>query len=392
MKILLRKELKELLEQPRELGVSIYLPTRHTGDSVEGPIRLRNLVRKAEKLLVEAGMRDTVARRLLAPLLEMRGDDPVWQSPGDALALFVSPSLFRYYRLPFNVPETVLASERFHITPLVKLFSSDRMFYVLALSQNSVRLIQCSGDSQRDVTPENVPASLAEHLRYDSQERQVQYHSSGLSSGPAGRGSAVQTGQEGGASRNKDNIVRFFAAVDRGLHELLKEEHSPLVIAGVDYLHPLYRQANTYPHLMSGGIEGNPDDMTSQMLQSKGRVFAQAFFEEDKAKALRMYRTRADKGQTADDLGKVVNEAVDGHVFKLFVAGDVRLWGTHDRDQRSVTVHEKQQRGDENLIEYAAEHVLMTGGTLFVMDPGEMPAASPLAAILRYAEVPVAPG
>ncbi|MDO8472196.1 MAG: hypothetical protein Q7T05_00060 [Dehalococcoidia bacterium] len=391
MKVLLRKELKELLEQPRELGVSIYMPTSDNGDNQEGPIRLRNLVRQAEKQLVEAGMRDSVAKHLLAQVLAL-SEDVFWKSQGDTLALLVSPSTFRYYRLPFKIPETVLTSERFHITPLVKLFSSDRMFYVLALSQNSIRLIQCSRDSLRNVTPESVPGSLAEHLRYDSGERQTQYHSGGLSSGPAGRGSAIQTGQEGGASRNKDSILSFFTAVDRGLHELLKGEHAPLVIAGVDYLHPLYRQANTYPHLLTGGIEGNPDDMTGRVLQSKGWALVQPYFEEDKTKALRMYRTRAGTGQTTDDLNQVVNEAVDGHVFKLFVAADVQRWGTYDRETRAITVHERQQRGDEDLIEYAAEHSLINGGTLFVMDSGEMPAASPLAALLRYAEVPATPG
>jgi hypothetical protein len=30
------------------------------------------------------------------------------------------------------------------------------------------------------------------------------------------------------------------------------------VLAGVEYLLPIYREANTYPHLLAEGIHGNP--------------------------------------------------------------------------------------------------------------------------------------
>jgi len=36
MKLLMREDLKELLDRPPELGASIYMPTNSTGDTVEG--------------------------------------------------------------------------------------------------------------------------------------------------------------------------------------------------------------------------------------------------------------------------------------------------------------------------------------------------------------------
>ena len=389
MKLLMREALKELLDRPPELGASIYMPTNSTGDTVEGPVRLGNMLRSAEKQLIEAGMRPATARRQLEPARALQTDAVFWQRQGAGLAIFLSRNVFKYYRLPYAPLESVEVSERFHITPLVRLFTSAPVFYVLALSQNSVRLLQCTRDSLRMVIPEHVPASLADYLRYDGPERQVAFHGGG-STGPGGRGTAIFHGQAGGTEREKEDVLRFFKAVDKGLQELLHAEKSPLVIAAVDYLHPLYRQANTYHYLLAEGIKGSPDDMTPKMLQQKGWAVVQPHFEEEKSKAKHMFLQRLGSGQTTNDLSQVVLEASDGHVFKLFVSSDALVWGTFDPEKRVVTMHHKPEPGDEDLLDLAVRNTLLTGGSVYPVASGEVPGGSMVAAVLRYPEASVA--
>ncbi len=390
MKVLLRNELKELIERPRELSASIYMPTHRTGSTLEGPARIANLLDQSERNLVEAGMRGASAKKMLEPARALQTDADFWRRQGDGLALFIGHDFFRYYRLPFSFPEMTVASARFHIKPLIQLFGEDRVFYVLALSQKSVRLVHCTPDSCSVVTAEKVPGSLAEYLRRDSQERQSSYHA-GSSKGVSGsRGSAIFHNQGGTAEWNKDNIQRFFGAIDKGLHEPLRDEKSPLIIAGADFLHPLYHKENTYPCLLPKGIEGNPDEMSLKTLQQKGIEIAKAFFEEERTKALRTYNKLAGSGQTSSDLSQVVVEAHDGHIFKLFVAMENQLWGSYNSESRSVTVHEKPQPGDDDLLDLAAERALVTGASVYVMPAGEVPGGAHVAAVLRYSHVPAA--
>ncbi len=70
MSIFPKPELKRLLEQYTEgcVSVSIFMPSFRTGaDAQQSPIRLRNLLRDAERRLVESGMRSPEALRLLEP-------------------------------------------------------------------------------------------------------------------------------------------------------------------------------------------------------------------------------------------------------------------------------------------------------------------------------------
>jgi Bacterial archaeo-eukaryotic release factor family 7 len=59
-----------------------------------------------------------------------------------------------------------------------------------------------------------------------------------------GRGGVVFHGQES-ANRVKDDLRRNFLQVDTGVRELIGEEGPPLVLAGVDYVLPIYAEVST---------------------------------------------------------------------------------------------------------------------------------------------------
>ncbi|MCA1992277.1 MAG: hypothetical protein LDL41_09585 [Coleofasciculus sp. S288] len=63
-------ELKTLTEKPEGACVSIFMPThRMSTETLQNPIRFKNLVRQAEELLVNGGLRGQDARDLLEPAL-----------------------------------------------------------------------------------------------------------------------------------------------------------------------------------------------------------------------------------------------------------------------------------------------------------------------------------
>lgn len=383
MRLLGRAELKSLLQNQDDISVSIYLTTQRTGDVGQGSIRLRNLLREAEERLLVAGLRQSDAARLLEPARQLAEDTLFWHHQSDGLALFLSAATFTYFRLPYQLDDTVVVAPRFHLGPLLPLFAADGIFYVLGLSQNKVRLVQCSRDGAREVTPEGVPEGLADVLQYDEFSRNLQFRS-GPPQGASGRGAAMYHGHGEGKDVAKDNIVRFLREVDRGLHAVLKDEQAPLVLAGVSYLRALYGEVNSYGHLLPAGVDGNPDTLSPAELQAHAWPLVQDYFSRDRESArARLGEGRA-RGLTLTRLEDVLLAAHDGRVAVLFVALGARQWGAFLAEERQVELHDSFEPGDEDLVDAAVVMALLTGAAVHVAPPAEMPDSSDIVALLRY--------
>ncbi len=137
-----RAELKTLNEEPDGSCVSIFLPTHRAGTQTQqDPIRLKNLLREAEERLLAKGLRAPEVDELVAPARESLDDSDFWRHQSNGLAVFLSPGVLRYYRLPLNFEDLVIVANRYHLKPLLPLLTGDGQFYVLALSQNEVRFL-----------------------------------------------------------------------------------------------------------------------------------------------------------------------------------------------------------------------------------------------------------
>jgi len=378
MKTLSSDELSVLIERPQEMGVSIYMPTHRTGDIEQDPIRLRNLLREADGQLVDYGISISDAGGLLEPAEQLLPDSHFWQHQGDGLAIFISPGIFRYYRLPYSFQELAVVTERFHIKPLLPLFSEDGVFYILAVSQNQVRLLQCTRYHVREVTPESVPSNLAEALKYDQPEKQHQFHTTG----PGGL--TISHGHGVSKDYDKVNILRYFQQVDRGLHEVLRGEHSPLVLAAVDYLHPIYAEANTYHYLLDEGIKGNPDGLSEQVLQEQAWAIVQPYFERGRTVALEEYAEAITRGLATNDVKQAILAAHDGRVSTLFVATGVQQWGQFDPERRKIRLYKERSPGSEDLLDLAAVNTLKKRGIVYTVEPEQVPGETSVAALFRY--------
>ena len=83
-------------------------------------------------------------------------------------------------------------------------------------------------------------------------------------------------------------------------------------------------------------------------------------------------------------LAEAVPAANYGRVETLFVPLDVQRWGTFDASAGTIDIHEEMQPGDVDLLDLAAVHTLINGGTVYAVDSGHVPGDGPLAALLRY--------
>ena len=378
-----RGELEALLANADDITVSIYLPTQRTGDVQQGGIRLKNLLREAEEKLLVAGLRQPEAEGMLEQARALVDDALFWHHQSDGLALFVSPEMLTYYRLPYRLDETVVVAQRFYLSPLLPLFAADGIHYVLAISQNKVRLVQCGRDGAREVTPDNLPGSMADVLQYDDFGRNLQFRS-GPSQGAAGRGTAMYHGHGEGKDVAKDNIVRYLREVDQGLRETLKDTQAPLILAGVGYLRALYGEVNTYPLLLPEGIDGNPDTLAPAELHARSRPMAEAYFAAERQVALTRFGEGKARGLTLTRMEAILTAAFDGRIAVLFVALGIPVWGQYLVQERHAEIHDAYEPGDEDLVDAAVARALLTGAAVYVVAADQVPEGGPVAALLRY--------
>ncbi|HEX2254329.1 MAG TPA: hypothetical protein VHQ65_13745 [Thermoanaerobaculia bacterium] len=381
-----KDDLQSLLTSAGGPHVSIFLPTVRAGqETQQNPIRLKNLLRDAQKRLQERGIDDDAAGNLLAPARRLLDDHDFWQHQEDGLALFVANGDLRTYRLPVRFHELAAVEDRFHLKSLFPLFNLEGHFYVLALAINSVRLLEGTRYEVREVDLRDVPKSLADALGYELEGEGLRLHlaSRNASGAPP---DAVFHGQSAGEEDHKDEIRKFFSLLDRGVQEYLSGDNAPLVLAGVDYLLPIYRDASGYSNVCKDGVVGNPEMLSSEELHRKAWSLVEEHFRAERRSAAERFGDLAGTGRASNQLDEVLPAAIDGRVDTLFVPRGVRAWGRFGEADRRVERHDEQRSDSEDLLDRAAGQTFLNGGRVFAVAPEEVPGdnGDPVAAIYRW--------
>ncbi len=377
MDLFTRDDLKTLLAEHPSPCVSLFMPA-HRGGAEEDPIRWRKHLAEAEERLARTGWRAAEVKDLLAPARRLLEDITFWKNQSDGLAAFLAPQFLRLFRLPLAFKNGVVVANRFSILPLLPLLSGNGRFFVLALSQNAVRLLQGTRHSVSEVDLKGVPRNLAEALLTHDRDEPLTFHTRPTSGGGWG---AIFEGHGVGIDDKKEDLLRYFQRIDQGLHPLLREEKAPLLLAAVEYLQPIYRQANTYAHLLEGGIEGNPDRLSSKELHDRAWPLVKPLFEEAQQRAAAQYRQLAGTEHASGDLEAVVAAAYEGRVETLVVALGSQVWGVFDPTAGRVEKHKEASFGDVDLLDFAAAHTLTHGRTVYAVEPGQVPSKTEVAAI-----------
>jgi len=387
-----KESLQTLMEMQDGPCISLMMPTDRTGvERQQDQLSIRRLIREVESLVIaQWHLHSAQVEDLLEPIRALLENEQFWLHASDGLAIFRSRKVFRAYRLPDHFKEQVVVSTHFYLKPLLPLLTYDGRFYILALSQNALRLLESTHYIVTELKlPAQVPTSLADFLRFEERENDLQSHGSASvgTMGKGGRHPTIFHGQGVGIDEAKDDILRYFQHINRGLHELLKDETAPLVLAGVEFLFPIYREANTYPHLLEQGIAGNPDRLKAEPLREKAWAVVEPAVLQAQQEAAAQYRDFASTERASSNSSEIVPAAYYGRVASLFVSVDQEQWGTFDPATATLQIHQQAEPGDEDLLDLAATQTLLHGGSVYAVEQAQMPAEAPLAAVFRYTAI-----
>lgn len=376
-----RDQLKELFQVTAGPAVSIYMPTHRKGPDVAAqPLRLRAALQQAKGLLSGSGV--AKPESLLTSFEDLVGDEEFWRHQADGLALFASDGLTRLYRLPAAVPDLVVVAPTFHTRPLVEFLQAPERYWVLALSQNEVRLWEGTVSGLTPVNLETVPTNLRSALGFQIEKDRLSMHSSG------GHGNKPMFhGHGAGKDDTKSELEQFFRKVDSGVQSLLADEIGPIILAAVDYYHPIYRSISKLENLAPDGIDGNVNDWDPARLHSAAWPIARAGVDRKIDRALELWENSYGRGKVESDLAAAARLAVAGRIRLLLSEKCRNIWGRLDPVTGNVEVMQEggaDPGGDAvDLVDEIAEIALQHGGRALALAPERMPTKTGLAVVLR---------
>src|SRR5690242_12517761 len=117
-------QLLALLDKHGPPCISLYQYThRHHPDSLQDPIRYRNLLREMEGSLLQKYDKREV-RSLLEKFQPLSYDDEFWNHRTDGLAMLAAPDMFEVFELQRPVQENLVVADTFYLKPLLRISQS----------------------------------------------------------------------------------------------------------------------------------------------------------------------------------------------------------------------------------------------------------------------------
>ena len=381
-------EFKALAQIKGETCVSLYLPTSPVVDNIRANrIAFRDLAREALAQLREAGAdkrkiavfeerfdhlagleHDVQDEDKIRKLQRAKPDpfDTFWHYQANGLAVLSTSGLMRMFRLP-NPPKPLAeVADRFHLTPLIRAMTSPHDIFVLALAEESVRLIRAFANFPpvRLQIPD-LPRNAEEATRRPS------FH--------------VRAPRRRLQNLEGEKVLlhKYVRKVEQAVHGVLAGLSTPMVLAAEEPLASMFRSLNTYPRLADEMIEGNPDLTTDAELEDAAIPILDRLYSREVKAAIALYDQLKPRRATTD-VSYAAHAATAGAIEQLLVDLDAVVPGLVSDLDGSVTYSASDDGETYSVVDEVARRALCTGARVLGARKEELPDRAPLAAILRY--------
>jgi hypothetical protein len=363
------EQFTRLAQTRADACLSIYLPTTTLPIEIDASrIELNNLLKAADAQLMEASFDKRRQAALREHVENLIDDDEFWRFQARSLAVFATPDQIQTFRLANQLPARVEVSDRYFIKPLLRAVTFPHTAYVLALSENGVRLVEMFAEGPPVSVPvPDMPRDAASAVGKSSINDRS----------PSGR---IQ-GSEG----KKVLLTQYARKVDAALRPILAGTRISLFLAAAEPIASIYHSVSSSVDLVSGTIAGNPDRLTDAQLAEAARPALDGVYARRLAELRELFEKRLSEGRATTDLAEAARAAAFGMIEGMALDIDAVVPGTYDESTGQITLTSGESLDTHGVVDAVAARALATGANVIGVRKADLPGDGYLAAILRYA-------
>jgi hypothetical protein len=375
----------ELAGKQSQTCISFYLQTRSKGSATSETsdnTPLKNYLQQITAQLKQKNLDELSIEKLLRSSYALLQNDQFWREQSAGLAVFITEGSTQYLKLPMAPKqEELLVNTSFYLSPLIPLMKQADYFYLLLLSKKESKLFRAGEFGIVELIIEEMPNGVDDVVHLEEKDDQKLFRT-GSSGGGSG---ANYHGTGAGKPDDKENIAMYFDEVDETIWKaVLNKENVPLLLAGVEYLIPIYKSVAKYKPIWDESITGNQQHTDLRSLHAQAKKIMEPYFEERHKKALELFGNQSATELTSLEADEIIPAAHYKRVSHLFVQEGAHIWGTFDEQANKLSINKAQKEEDEDLIDKAVIRTILNAGEVHFLPKEKMPGRSEIAALMRY--------
>lgn len=385
MPLITKNEIINLHQINNNPCISIFIPTHRAGEKVlqeEDPLALKNQLKEVKEKLSLKGLDDDRITHLTLPIQTLLDNSSFWREQSDGLAIFAADNFFKSYTLPVHFQAYNYISDSFYLKPLMPMFNGDGSFYLILLDRDNVKLFECRRHSFTEIEIDDlIPGSKQDRVGFDYEEKNLQFRT-----GQASIGQVMYHGQEAATGKKKNEIKKYFRAINDGLATIFREESMPLLIVAQGPLFDIYKEVNTYTPLMDEPL--TTDFSNTDMFEIHEMAWERMapVFDQQRKDHLAQFLEQQGEGTTSIGIDKILPAAVNGQVKALFCENKEDIFGQFKIENEVISVTQEEENDhNRSLMNFAAIKTFLKGGAVYLLEKSEMPNPnSRINALYRY--------
>ena len=178
---------------------------------------------------------------------------------------------------------------------------------------------------------------------------------------------------------------RYFRYVDKFILDNYSNPMKiPLILAGLDEHHGLFRNITNNNYLLEEGIKKNYTSLSTDQIKDSAWNLIESFYLEKTKVLVDRYKVNRSKFLASDDLSEVARAVFENRVDVIMLEADRIIPGAIDKDTGKLKTEDLKESKLDNVANNIATMVYKNKGEIVILPKERMPSTTGVAAIYRY--------